>query len=708
MKKKAVIILLIVTIVSLVLVACSANKTDYDTEIIANGDFEKFDAETTKASDWNIQAGTTANWGRNVNDGSNEYDSSLGKYYLYLNNSSSQYQYVYQTVRLEKNATYKLAATVKVSSLSGTAGVYIDGAVETTGIVLSGTTSGWEEKEMYFTSTVSGEVTLVAAVGTSSSNATGLVYFDNISLQKVNGVSEDTDVAILKMKEGYTMSDGGSTTFVVIFTLLTAGFLTGMYFLIRSIIKNKPLAPNNGTTKADKFLNTMTSNTANFLYVLLAAFAIRFIIVLATAEGNDLIASWVELAKGIATNGYVSYYSNSTYEAQGILWVLGLIGYIGKALNLQEVGYAILVRVPSIIADIAICYAIYSITAKYQKERMATVYGFIYAVTPVFFILGTLYGAMENVAMAFMLLTAIAMLEKKYVQTGVYYTLALFFSNYALLLLPIVLLYQIYAICTDKSSIAKTVVTMVCCFVGFYLLSLPLCWAEVAGGNVLFVFKKMYGFFNAANSLLSDNTFNLYGIFAAADKARSSSVFFEMGGWLLVIAMSGLAIFHYIRTANRLDLVLLSAMTFIAYSALGTQATLVTMPIGIMLLILYIVLTPDMRLYIGMSALASLSFLNIAQYISQSGFISGVDNAGWLSFEPKSAFMIIFSIITVGLVFYMIYVMVDILFNSYVKPIATGTVNELEEQAAESVSVKTQEQKTKRKNNPKQNKISDK
>lgn len=700
MKKKTVIILLIVTIVSLLLVACSSNRVDYDTEIIANGDFEKFDAESKKASDWTVQAGTTANWGRNVNDGSNEYDSSLGKYYLYLNNSTSAYQYVYQTVRLEKNATYKLSANVKVSSISGTAGVYIDGATETTGIVLTGTTTGWEEKEMYFTSTVSGEVVIVAAVGTPDKSATGLVYFDNISLQKVDGVSEDTDIAILKMKEGYTLSDGGSTTFVVIFTLLSAGFLTGMYFLIRSIIKNKPLAPNNGTTKADKFLNTMTSNTANFVYVLLAAFAIRFIIVLATAEGNDLIASWVALAKGIATNGYVSYYSNSTYEAQGILWVLGLIGYIGKALNLQEVGYAILVRVPAIIADIAICYTLYNVTAKYQKERMATAYGFVYAVLPVFFILGTLYGTMENVAMAFLLLTAVSMLEKKYIKTGVYYTLALFFSNYALLLLPIVLLYQIYAMCTDKTSIAKTVVTMVCCFVGFYLLSLPLCWAEVAGGNVLFVFKKMYGFFNAANPLLSDNTFNLYGIFASADKARSSSVFFQMGGWLLVIAMSALAIFHYIRTANRLDLVLLSAMTFIAYSALGTQATLVTMPIGLMLLILYIVLTPDVRLYIGMSALATLSFLNIAQFISQSGFISGVDNAGWLSFEPKSAFMIIFSIITVGVVFYMLYVMVDVLFNSYVKPIATGNVNELEEQTGEAAADKPAE-RPEQKNSPK-------
>ena len=171
-----------------------------------------------------------------------------------------------------------------------------------------------------------------------------------------------------------------------------------------------------------------------------------------------------------------------------------------------------------------------------------------------------------------------------------------------------------------------------------------------------------------------------------------------LGVVVMNVSLSGGVSFHF--ALNGEFLVLLSAMTFLAYSALGTQATLVTMPMGLMLLILYIVLTPDVRLYIGMSAHATLSFLNIAQYISQSGFISGVDNAGWLSFEPKSAFMIIFSIITVGVVFYMLYVMVDVLFNSYVKPIATGIVNELEEQTGEATADKPVE-KPKQKNNPK-------
>ena len=414
----------------------------------------------------------------------------------------------------------------------------------------------------------------------------------------------------------------------------------------------------------------MTGRTASFIYVLLGAFILRFIIVLATAEGNDIIKNWISLSKDVASKGIISYYTGATNEPQGIVWIYGLLGFIGKWLNLENVGYSILVRMPMVVADLSVCYMIYGCAAKYQNERTAIVYGFIYAILPVFFVLGSLYGSTQSIAIAFLVAMSVSMLGKKYVSTGIYYTLALMFSNYALILLPVILLYQIYGLVTDKSSIAKTVVTMALCLVVFYLMSLPLCWSEVAKGNVLMVFRKMYAFFDVNYPTLSDNTFNLYGIFAAGGKLRSSNIILNIGNWLFVAGMSAYAIYHYIRTANRLDLILLSGIMLVAYSALGAQGALDIMPIGLALLLLYIIITPDIRLYIGTSALSALSFLNIAQLLSQSGFISGVDNAGTLDFEGKNAFMIIFSILTVAAVFYMLYVTCDITINSYVKPIA--------------------------------------
>lgn len=391
---------------------------------------------------------------------------------------------------------------------------------------------------------------------------------------------------------------------------------------------------------------------------------------LASAEGNDIITNWATLAQDIANKGFISYYNNSANNPQGVIWVLGILGYIAKGLGMGDVGYAILLRMPMVIADLMVCYMIYSCASKYQNERTAITYGFIYAILPIFFIFGSLYGSVESIAIAFILAMALSMLGKKYVSTGIFYTLALMFSNYALLLLPVILLYQIYGLVTDKSSVVKTTVTMAVCFVAFYLLSLPLCWNGVVSGNVLMVFRKMYAFFDVSYPTLSDNTFNLYAIFAAGNRSRVDNVIFNIGNWLFIIGMSAYVIYHYIKTANRLDLVLLSAMMFIAYSALGAQSALEIMPFGLVLMLVYIIITPDVRLYIGTSLLGALSFLNIAQLLSRSGFIRGVDNAGWLDFESKNAFMIIFSIFTVSTVFYMLYVVCDITLNSYIKPIA--------------------------------------
>ena len=667
--KKLLIITLIIVIALVALVGCNKGKVDYDTEILVNGEFENYHLQDGRNVADNWTNSTNFNVDLAQHDSiSSEYIAALGKRYLHFNLSTAGFYYVSQKVTLEKNALYKLTAYVNAEDdISGGAGVFFKGSVDTTGILVTQSTDGWKEYTQYFTSAVKGEVELLVALGREGVNGSGEVSFDNISLQKVDGAPDDETVAILRMKEGYDMADGGSITFVVLFTLISAGIIVGMFFMIKSILQNKVgMRPNDGTTGGDKFLNVMTGSTARFIYVLLAAFAIRFITVLATAEGNTVVNSMVSLAKSVAGNGFLSYYDNYVYEPQGVVWLMGIFGYLGRALNMENVGYSILVRMPMMIADLTICYMLFTCAAKYQNERMATTYGFIYAILPVFFIFGSLYGSVQAVAIAFLVAMALAMLQKKYVSTGIFYTLALFFSNYALILLPVILLYQIYALVTDKSSIVKTAITMAGCFVVFYLISLPLCWNQVAKGDVFCVFTKMYQFFSVSNSKLSDNAFNLYSIFAAGGKIRPDNMFLDLCNWLFVIAMSAYVVYHYIKTANRLDLVLLSGVMLVAYSVIGAQGNIDTLPMGLTLILIYLIITPDIRLYICTGALATLSFLNIAQLFSRSGFISGVDNATLLDFERKDAFLIVFSILTVAAVFYLLYVAVDMTLASNV------------------------------------------
>ncbi len=69
--------------------------------------------------------------------------------------------------------------------------------------------------------------------------------------------------------------------------------------------------------------------------------------------------------------------------------------------------------------------------------------------------------------------------------------------------------------------------------------------------------------------------------------------------------MSAYVIYHYIRTANRLDLVLLSGVMLVAYGAIGAQGNIDVLPIGLVLILMYLIITPDIRLYIVGGSLAT-------------------------------------------------------------------------------------------------------
>ncbi len=124
--------------------------------------------------------------------------------------------------------------------------------------------------------------------------------------------------------------------------------------------------------------------------------------------------------------------------------------------------------------------------------------------------------------------------------------------------------------------------------------------------------------------------------------------------------MSAWPIYVYIKNQNRLDLVLYMGLMFIAYALIGACSTVTILPIGLVLLLLYIAFVPDARLFFCFSILATLSFMNVAQLASQSGYISNVTGATYTAFLHNSAFLIVFSIFAVIALFYLIYVAIDV------------------------------------------------
>ncbi|MEG1535335.1 MAG: hypothetical protein RR416_00025 [Clostridia bacterium] len=672
MKKKILIAILVVSLLAMVFVGC-ADKNNVDSKaIIKNGSFDMVSEDNGEILNWKKSDKGTFKFPRNNNDGSDNYNPALGTGYAYISTTSNSNasDYIYQPVKLQANKYYKLTAFVNVEKITASnkigarVGFLEDKTFE--GLNVAEVTGGWKTFEYYFQSTTSKEMTLIVTLGSKTEYVQGSVGFDNVKVEKVDKVPADYTgvVGSLKDSSSTSLGDGMSIAFVIIFTILSFAIAYCLYFVLRKhIAGEKELVPTDDTTSSAKMARALTSPFAYFIYILLAAFFVRFIALLTTYGFGKNVNALEDIGVLISKNGFLSIMAGKSGVNQpiGVVYLMAALGNFAKWIGIEygSLGYSILVRMPAIIADVFVVFAIYSFGQKHCAEKSGQIFSAIYAIVPIFFIFGSIYGSLQSIAIAFLIVMFIKMLEKSYVASGIYFTIALLFSNWALLVLPIILAYQIYQMVVTKESRVPVAITMAGSFLLFYALAIAPCWAEVQAGNILFPFKQMLASFKS-QAFVTVDTFNLYAIFGGVNKTTRNTAL-EIFNWAFVIAMAGGIIYNMTRSNSKsVDTLLLSAVMIIAYSTLGAQSTLEILPIGLALLLVYIMIVNDRRLFGCFAGLAGLSFLNIAQLLSINGSLSNSESGNYIAFMSNDAFMIVFSVLAVALTFYTLYVAVDI------------------------------------------------
>ena len=265
---------------------------------------------------------------------------------------------------------------------------------------------------------------------------------------------------------------------------------------------------------------------------------------------------------------------------------------------------------------------------------------------------------MESIAIAFLIATALSMLKKDYIFTPMLYMCALLFSNFVLVIFPVVLAYQVIGMIYDEESRWMNLTSVIVAFVLLYAFSIVMTFDSVKSGKLFVYFERIYQSFKDLK-FLSQDSFNLYAVFGAAnDKSRTKVI--EVFNWLFVASMSIWPTYVYLKNKNRLDLVLNCGLMLVAYAVIGAGSIYTILPLGLVLILIYLTMVPDSRLFVCYSLLATLSFMNVAQLASQSGYISNVTGATYTAFAHNSAFIIVFSILTILTFFYLVYVSIDI------------------------------------------------
>lgn len=684
MKKKLIMLVLVLAIVCVVAVACEAPAASIapNTNILSNGNLER------GATDWTLNSTATAKpLFSAIDKDEADYDDRFGASYVTLKSESKGvYTQYAQTVALDRGATYCLSADVYVTTTitaGGNRGAYI--GLKGYTYVASNVTSTekeWTTVKVYFVNDTEEEVTVVFGLGTDSSLVTeGTVRFDNISLVKM---SEEDAKALLaiNLRDGNKVDFDANynkttedTIFTVLVSVLGAGLFVAAYFVLRALRskkEGKPLSENKKNWLATLYM----------VIVLVVAFAVRLALSMTTFGYGSNLNALMNYASNMAEKGlWTSYYEASTYYAPGVTYLLYIIGVLAVPLKLVAgtQGMAIFVKIPAILADLALLVIVFMGVMKRKDALSALVAGLLLAVCPVLFIASSLWGVYVSVGVLFLVLTFMALRERKLIRMTVFYFLAVMFSEEALLLLPLLLVFAILTYVKRPETRVVLPVAATLAFVVGYAVTVPLAINFYVAGHPFIVLERYCTHF-AMNNHFALNSFNLFAMCGVgADTINTAGTVMSA---ILAAAVIVAGILIYLKNRSRKDILLIGGWTMMGLYVLCARMDWYVVLFGLVLLFVYATKTMEKRVLLTVGGLGAVATVNACYALYVGGNVKGGVGAGAVSIASHDPVAIVFSVVAVVLMGLLTYLMVDICLRGRSMPVQAfrGTNKEVKEE----------------------------
>ncbi len=677
MKKKAFIILTCILLVAAVLCGCSGNtKVEAGEELLSNGDFETANSFTKGwTTIYDTTSSVTPTAGATAHQGSDDYGSTTevnGKQTVFLKTSSSTYCYLTQPVQLEQKCYYKLSAQVSITSkltLAGSLGAYV-GLAENTAVYASqsDSTAGFVTLTTYFYNDNYDEVNVRFGIGNENSKVSGSVYFDNVSIQKIDAIPTDTVVLSVKNSNvsGY-YSGTADLVYVILTVVLTAIALYAAFIVIRRKMRTPTEIAELGKTGVEPTNKGFTVTTIAMLAVLLVGFGIRLILINLVYGDLVTINQFGLMSTRLANLGPIQYYlqycaESAPQAAPGMMYVLWIFGLIAKPLGLASgsQGLSIFLKIPAIIADLVAVFVIFNITAGEKKYTTAQAVAFAgsYAILPVVFSASSIWCTAYSIGTLFLLLTFVAVLNKKYIMMTVWYFLAVMFVAETLVLLPLLIAFCVYMYIKDERSRNVLPICAVAAFIGGYLITLPFGLEFFKLGKPFIVLTNYCKMFTTS-AMFTDGAYNVYGLFnLAGQTANTAGVVCSA---IIVAFVLIASLIAYIKCRNRLDLLLIGATSLILCYTLSIRMSVWFMFPALLLLLAYAIYANEGRVLCCYFGFGLLGTVNTAYYLYVNGFITGgLEVSEAVTVLGTDPVLIVFSILSVLLAGYLTYVTVTI------------------------------------------------
>ncbi|MBQ9300716.1 MAG: glycosyltransferase family 39 protein, partial [Clostridia bacterium] len=347
------------------------------------------------------------------------------------------------------------------------------------------------------------QVTVFARLGGYSGEAAGTASFRNLSLEQVGSVPADDYAANWYPDRTETpAADTGegkpAWPWLAVIACCYAVICLG---LRRAILGDgKKAAP---AAKGWLALG----------FMLLAAAAARVVIALVIPGYGVDIGCFTYWGNMMADTGAANFYQSAGFcdYPPGYLLVLGVMGQIGKLFGTGMT--ELLVKLPSILCDIAAAAVLYAFCRKRVSQSVALSLAALYALNPVSFAAGAAWGQADSVMTLFLVLVVMLAVENRWAAALPLYMAAVLLKPQALMFGPLGLLALVYTLIKqkDKRLYLQTAIGMVLALAVGLAVVLPFSpnMDNSQGWWIVQLYRNTMGYY--ANATV--NACNLYFLF---------------------------------------------------------------------------------------------------------------------------------------------------------------------------------------------------
>lgn len=255
----------------------------------------------------------------------------------------------------------------------------------------------------------------------------------------------------------------------------------------------------------------------------------------------SLFKNW---ASSVSTN-FSQFYSGSKSSDYPPLYIyiLYLVGKIGSISFLNKF-YILLLKLPSICADIITSYLIYKFAKKYICIEWSALISAFYIFNPAIFINSSLWGQVDSFFTIFIVGAIILLAEKKLYTSTIFFTAAILMKPQGIIFLP-VLFFEL----VRQKNIKIFVLTACIAVFTVLIVILPFSYNK----EFLWIFK-LYSSTISEYPYASLNAYNFFSLIGANYAKNSSTMMFisyKTFGMLCIILTTLFSWYIYIKANSR-------------------------------------------------------------------------------------------------------------------------------------------------------------